>query len=271
MEGSDTATALKYIFVFFIGLFAGSLANLIIVRVPKQIPLFKKPCCCIHCGGRIKPIDLIPIIGYAEQRGKCRYCKTKISLRFPAVELFTAGMFVLLYLRYALSPQFFAFAYMTVILTAVAFIDIDHRIIPNGLVLSGLAGGIPVIIYHSFDPLPIYGSDGWWEPLMGLLPGTMFLFVIFLLGLLIYKSDDVMGMGDIKLFAPIGLFLGWRVCILALVLAILLAGICSLVLILTGVKKRKDTIPFGPCIVLGTLIAMLAGWDIIIWYFGRGY
>ena len=78
-----------------------------------------------------------------------------------------------------------------------------------------------------------------------------------------------MGMGDIKLFAPIGLFLGWRMCILALITAIVLAGISSLILMLTGTKKRKDTIPFGPFIVLGTLISMLAGWDILIWYFGR--
>ena len=250
-------------------MFAGTLANLIIVRVPKNLLIFKKLCRCNYCGKELRVRDVLPIIGYAAQMGRCSCCKTKISIRFPAVEIITAGVFTLLYARYKFSAQFLAFAFIVVILIAVAFIDIDHRIIPNGLVLSGLVGGIPVIIYHIFDPLPIYGDDAWWEPLLGLLPGTLFLFVIFLLGLLIYKSDEVMGMGDIKLFAPIGLFLGWRMCILALITAIVLAGISSLILMLTGTKKRKDTIPFGPFIVLGTLISMLAGWDILIWYFGR--
>jgi leader peptidase (prepilin peptidase) / N-methyltransferase len=90
--------------------------------------------------------------------------------------------------------------------------------------------------------------------------------LIAVIGLIIYKTDDAMGMGDVKIFAPIGLFLGWKLCLLVLMLSIVIAGVTSVVLMVTGLKKRKDTIPFGPFIVLSSFIAILWGTSIISWY-----
>jgi leader peptidase (prepilin peptidase)/N-methyltransferase len=102
--------------------------------------------------------------------------------------------------------------------------------------------------------------------LLGILPGSGILFFVALIGLIIYKSDEAMGMGDVKIFAPIGIFLGWKLCFLALLISIVFAGVFSLLLILTGVKKRKDTIPFGPFIVAGTFVTMMWGTEILNWY-----
>ena len=87
--------------------------------------------------------------------------------------------------------------------------------------------------------------------------------------MIIYKSDEVMGMGDVKIFAPVGMFLGWKMCMLTLVVSMFVGGITSIILVLFRIKKRKDTIPFGPFITLATLIVILFGKDIWGWYFFR--
>ena len=197
--------------------------------------------------------------------GRCGYCKNHsmepsgrgdinrncAGVTVPAVRL---------------SVEFAAFSYLALLLMAMVFIDIRHRIIPNGIVIAGLIGGAAVFIYNLFIPFPYYGARSWWQPLAGMLPGSVFLFMMMLAGMLIYKSDEVMGMGDVKIFAPIGMFLGWRMCIIALLLSIIAGGAVGIVLMLSGIKKRKDTIPFGPYIAVGTIFTILAGWDVLYWY-----
>jgi leader peptidase (prepilin peptidase)/N-methyltransferase len=117
--------------------------------------------------------------------------------------------------------------------------------------------------------MPAYGGGGWWTPLIGMVTGSGLLLLIAIAGMLIYKTDDAMGMGDVKLFAPIGLLLGWKLCLAALFISVLLAGFSSIFLMLIRKKGRKDTIPFGPFIVTAAYITMLFGWDIVNWYIGR--
>lgn len=233
----------QYILVFFIGLFIGSVLNIWITREDNGEHIFNL-------------------------RGKCLKIRLskRLSKRHIAVIAVTVSMFVLLYFKYSLTADFIALSYLASLLIAVFFIDLKHRIIPDELVVAGLAGGVPVFIYNLFNPLKIYVDNSWWNPLLGMLPGTCFLFAVSVIGMLIYKSNDAIGMGDVKIFAPIGFFLGWRMCILSLVLSIFMAGFASMVLIIAGIKKRKDTIPFGPFIVAGTFIAITWGIDILKWY-----
>jgi len=258
-----------FVFIFILGLIIGSFLNVCICRIPKEQSIVKPPSHCTNCGTRLRPLDLVPILSYIFLKGKCRYCGVKISARYPAVELITALTFVALFYRYSLSVDFCAAAYIMSILIAVFLIDMEHRIIPDGLVITGLAGGLPLIIYNVFKPVQIYGTREWWNPLIGMVTGSGFLFLIAIIGFIIYKSDDAMGMGDVKIFAPIGIFLGWRMTITALLLSVFICGIFSLILIASSKKKKRDTIPFGPFIVTGTFITLMWGWNIVNWYIGR--
>jgi leader peptidase (prepilin peptidase) / N-methyltransferase len=260
---------LFYIYIFILGLLIGSFLNVCIYRIPKEESIINPPSHCTNCGARLTPLDLVPVFSFLVLRGKCRYCGIKISKRYPAIELLTALTFVVLFNKYSLSIDFLAAAFLISILITVFFIDLEHKIIPDGLVITGLVGGLLLIVYNLFKPVQIFGDRAWWTPLAGILPGSGFLFLVALIGIIIYKTDDAMGMGDVKIFAPIGIFLGWKMTIVALLLSIFLGGISSLILLCTGVKERKSTIPFGPFIVVGTFITLMWGWDIVSWYISR--
>jgi len=216
----------------------------------------------------LKPFDLIPLLSYLFYRGKCRYCGLKISPRYFLVELLTGIVSAALFFKYGLTVDFVAFLYLAYILIAVFFIDLDHQIIPNELVIAGLIGGAILFVYNLYLPFQIYADQLWWNPLLGLVVGSGFLLGVSLIGLALYKGDEVMGMGDVKLFAPIGLFLGWRMTLLALFISVILGGASSIMLILLGKANRKSKIPFGPFIVSGVFIIVMWGWDILNWYVG---
>jgi len=175
---------------------------------------------------------------------------------------------VALFVKYGLTIDFVAFLFLAYILIAVFFIDLDHQIIPNELVITGLIGGAILFVYNLFIPFQIYSDDRWWNPLLGLVSGSGLLLGVSLIGTALYKGDDVMGMGDVKLFAPIGLFLGWRMTLLALFISVVLGGMSSLMLMLLGKANRKSMIPFGPFIVSAVFITIMWGWDILNWYLG---
>lgn len=253
-----------YIFIVIFGLFMGSFINVCIYRLPAGKSIVSPPSYCPGCGARLKPFDLIPVFGYMFLRGRCRYCRMPISPRYPAVELLTAAVYTALYAKLGLSPAFAAAGYLMTILLIVFFIDIDHRIIPDELVVAGLCGGAAVFVCNIFYPgVMIFGDGRWWTPLLGMLPGSGVLFAVAILGSIIYKTDDAMGMGDVKLMAPVGMFLGWRLCLAALFISILVAGVSSIMLMLLRIKKRKDTIPFGPFIVMGTFLTIMWGWNLL--------
>ena len=253
--------------VFIFGLIIGSFLNVCIFRIPREESIVFPPSHCTSCGKGLGFFDLIPVLSYFFIKGKCRNCGEKISLRYPVIELVTGVVFASLFLKYQLSVEFIAAAYLMAVLIIVFFIDLDHRIIPHGLTISGLVGGLVLLIYSFIHQGGLFQNSRWLDHLLGLLPGSGILFLVAILGLVIYKSDEAMGMGDVYIFAPIGLFLGWRLCVLNLLLSVFLAGFISTILIVLKIKKRKDTIPFGPFIVIGTYIALMWGNGLLEWYF----
>ena len=261
--------AFAYVIIFLFGLTIGSFINVCIYRIPLGKSIVVPPSACTGCGKRLAVPDLVPVLSYVFLRGHCRHCGSRISPRYPLIELLTAVVFTALFIKYGFTISFIAFAFLMTILIAVFFIDIDHRIIPDELVIAGVTGGVALLVYHFFKPLTeVFGNNSWWSPVAGFFSGSGFLLLVALLGLFIYKTDDAMGMGDVKLMAPIGLFLGWKLCLTALFISIILAGLSSLILILFRIKKKKDTIPFGPFIVTGTFVTILFGWDLLNWYSG---
>lgn len=258
--------AFVYAVVFIIGLVMGSFVNVLIYRIPLGKSILMPPSSCTDCGKRLTALDIVPIFSFIFLKGKCRHCGAPISLRYPLVELATAAVHIFLFNKFGFSVSFAAYAFLTIILIAVLFIDVGHRIIPDELVIAGIIGGILFFVYNIFSPLPeIFGDSKWWTPAAGFFSGSGLLLLVAILGSLLYRTDDAMGMGDVKLMAPIGLFLGWKLCFTALFISILLAGVSSMVLILLRKKSRKDTIPFGPFIVTGTFITIMWGWNILSW------
>lgn len=229
-------SVLSNILIFFAGFLIGQFLNAIIIRLPQ---------------GKSWSYDSSP---------------QSLPLRSLLVKGFSGLISLLFYNKYGLSVDFAAFVFFMYILIIIFLIDLEHQIIPNELVIVALSGGVLVFLYNFFWPFLIYKDHYWWNPLLGLVSGSGFLLAVAIIGSLLYKNDEVMGMGDVKLFAPIGLFLGWRMTLLALFLSVILGGMTSLLLILTGKATRKSTIPFGPFIVIGVFITLIWGWDIADWY-----
>lgn len=261
----DDIMIIGYI-IFIFGLIIGSFLNVCIFRIPQGKSIVSTPSSCPNCGTRLKPFDLIPLFSYLFYFGKCRYCQQKISPRYFLVELVTGLVSVVLFTKYGLTVDFGAFLFLMYLLIGVFFIDLEYQIIPNELVMVGMLGGTMLFFYNLFRPVLIYSDHVWWNPLLGLVSGSGFLLSVAFIGSLLYKNEEVMGMGDVKLFAPIGLFLGWRMTLLALFISVVLGGVSSLLLIILGKATRKSTIPFGPFIVIGVFVTVMWGWDILYWY-----
>lgn len=253
--------------VFVTGTILGSFFNVVIYRVPMEKSIVFPRSSCGSCGTTLKAKDLIPVLSFIFLRGKCRYCKAEISFRYPLVELLTGILYVILYLKFGLSTEFLFTVYLMSVLIIVFFIDLDHMIIPNGLVIAGLIGGIILSILRFWHDDRLIDGASWYSPILGMLVTSGFLLLIALVGMAVYGTD-ALGMGDIKIFLPIGLILGLKLAILSLVFSVFIGGLTGLFLIITGLKNRKSHIPFGPFIVAGTFLSIIFGYDILNWYTG---
>ncbi|NLM11506.1 MAG: prepilin peptidase [Clostridiaceae bacterium] len=254
-------------FIFITGLILGSFFNVVIYRLPKGKSIVTPRSSCGSCGTTLKPLDLIPVLSFIWLKGKCRYCKSKISFRYPLVEIITGILYVILLFKYGISIEFVFTLYLMSILIIVFFIDLDHMIIPNELVIAGLVGGIVLFVLRFWFSDSLLDGASWYSPLLGMVGTSGLLLIIALIGMAVYGTD-AFGMGDIKIFLPIGLTLGLKLSVLSLIFSVFIGGFAGLFLIITGLKNRKSHIPFAPFIVTGTFISILFGHDIASWYIG---
>jgi len=243
---------MEYFIAFIFGITIGSFLNVCIYRIPKGESIISPPSHCPQCCYQLRARDLLPILSYIFLRGKCRQCGRKIPWRYPLIELLTGLIFVLVVYKYGFTLQALFYCLFSAALIVVAFIDFDHFLIPNGLVLGILIIGIGfhifIIPFNTFNAL-----------LASLGAGAFFLILQTL-------SRGGMGGGDVKLVTVLGLWLGWPDIALAIFLGSLIGSISGVFSIVSKVKKRKDPIPYGPFLVLGTLLTLLAGDIIWQWY-----
>jgi leader peptidase (prepilin peptidase)/N-methyltransferase len=251
-------------FVFAFGLCAGSFLNVVVYRLPQAMPIHKGFSMCPACGRRLRAPDLVPLLSWLLLRGRCRYCGAGISLRYPAVELLTGLFWLAVWLRAAAaapelwlagpSPQaLLALSARFVIvsaLVAVIFIDADHMIIPNSLVLVIFAAGIPLC----FTPAP---------PSLAERAIGFFAVSVPLLLLALLSGGRAMGMGDIKLMAAAGFCLGWRSAIAAFLLGALLGSAVSVAAAARAKRKLGGRVPFGPYLAAGIILCLFFGEDIV--------
>ena len=244
-------------FVILFGLIIGSFLNVVIYRFPRGESLAFPPSHCPQCDHQIKPWENIPLISYLFLRGQCSSCKTSISARYPLVEALTGIIFYVTYLKFGLTWDLPVFALFGALLLAIAFIDIDHLIIPDSMILIGLLPGFYLWLSRDAQMLT--------PQFMGLIGlGGLFWAIRFFGGLAFKK--EAMGFGDVKFAAMAGWVLGWEVGIVSMFLAFLSATLLFTVLIPTGVIDRKQQVPFGPFICVGIWLGLLVGREIINWY-----
>jgi leader peptidase (prepilin peptidase)/N-methyltransferase len=229
--------------VFAPGLALGSFLNVVAARLPLRRSVVHPPSACMACATPIAPRDNLPLVSYALLRGRCRACGVRIPLRYPAVELVTALLIAGSVVRFGLTADAAVAAFFCAILVAVSATDLEHRIVPNRLVLP--AAAVVLVAKTAISPSP--------EWALGALGAAGFLFV----AALAYPKG--MGMGDVKLALLLGAALG-RVVPVALVLGMVAALVPSVVLLARhGSGARKLAIPFAPFLALGAVVALFEG------------
>ena len=234
-----------YVVSFLFGLAIGSFLNVVIYRLPRHESLVRPGSHCPGCGSPIRWYDNLPVASWLVLRGRCRDCKTRISPRYIAVEALTGALFVLATWRLDLTwPLLVAVAFIAT-LVAIAFIDYDHMIIPDRIVLPGAVIGLAASIAIS--------PDRWWVYLAAGFGGAAFCLALALLW-----PGGGMGFGDVKMALYIGFVLGSRV-IVAFFLAFLVGSIVGIYLVLVRKRSGKTKLPFGPYLAFGSVIAILAG------------
>ena len=250
---------IEIILIFVLGLIVGSFSNVCIYRIPRNESVIYPASHCPKCRTKIKPVDNIPLLSYILLKGRCRNCGSKISVQYPVVEFLTGLIYLIIYLIYGLSIQSLVYIILSSALIIIAFIDLQEQMIPDIISLPGIVAGLIlsfIVLYRSFI-----------NSALGTLVGGGIILIIAWVGSIIFKKET-MGGGDVKLAAMIGAFLGWRYTIISLFLGFFLGALTGIILIMAKIKKREDAIPFGPFIALGSIITLLCGEKILLWYLG---
>ncbi len=231
------------VWVGLFGLIVGSFLNVVIARLPKGESLVSPRSHCVRCGKALSPVELIPVVSWMVQRGRCRHCGAWISLQYPLVELANAFLWLAVWDQYGASVEAGVYALLMSFLVALSAIDLQTQLLPNKLTLPGMVVGLA-------GRWLIVGS-----PLDSVIGSALGLGIITII---VIVSRGGMGLGDAKLMAMLGAFLGWRQSMAALVVGAVLGGIVGVVLLVAKIKGRKDMIPYGPFLAAGAVLVVLA-------------
>lgn len=260
--------------VFILGASIGSFLNVVIYRVPAGLSLLRPPSRCPQCLHPLAMRDNVPVLGWLWLRGKCRYCRTAIAPRYPIVEAVTGILFVAA-LRNIAGPALLNLDLVLLVghwilmswLLALALIDADTMTLPNPLTQSGLVLGL---LYQGVLGWSATGQTSGiithvMGGIIGAVLGIWLLDAIFIIGSMVL-GQAALGGGDAKLAAMMGAWLGWKYLLLAGFLACALGAIVGTTAMAVGLLKRRQPMPFGPFLALGTGIALFWGEPILSAY-----
>jgi len=240
------------------GLVVGSFLNVCIHRLPLGLSLVHPPSRCGSCGAPVRWRDNIPIVSWLLLRGRCRACGVPISIVYPIVELATAVVFVLAYLQYGLTVLLGVRLLFACAMIVLFVIDLQHRLLPNVVTVPGVVVGLAASFF-----LP----PGWFDSAIGVLVGGGVLFAIAEAYYRI-RHEEGMGMGDVKMLAMIGAFLGWKLAIVTLVVASFAGSIIGLGMMAIKNESMKYALPFGTFLAVGAIVAAVCGDGLLGWYLG---
>lgn len=250
------------VLIFILGSIIGSFLNVCIYRIPKEESIAYPPSHCMNCENELKWYDLVPIVSYIFLKGRCRYCREKVSIRYPIIELTTGLLFLALYINYGLSFYLVKYAVFVCLIIVIGMIDYDTTDVYFSITVFGSILGVIFIAVEFY----LYK--------IGIIMEFNFLTYVYgailaggIIGIIILLTHG-MGLGDIEICFVCGLFLGFKLSVLMMFLSFIIGGILGVLLIALKIKNRKDYIPFGPFVTIAALIAILYGEKIINLYLG---
>lgn len=235
------------ILVLIFGLLIGSFLNVCISRIPKGESIAYPPSHCTSCSREIKRYDLVPVVSYLLLGGKCRGCGEKISIKYPLIELLNGVMYVFMFIKFDLSINFIFYSLLTSLLIVISMIDFETMDIFSSTIITGVVLAAIYIAGGAF-----LGQVKVVDNILGGVVGYGIIYIIV-------KVTGGMGEGDIDLAGVCGLFIGIKGILVALFLAVIIAGIIASVILLMKLKDKKAEIAFGPYIALGTLMYIFFG------------
>lgn len=245
------------------GLLVGSFANVVIYRVPEGRSIVKPPSGCPACGTRVRAVDNVPVISWLLLGGHCRSCKAPISPRYPIVEALVGTIFAFIGLRFGITWTGIAEAVLAGGLVVLAFIDLDHMLLPRKIVYVTLTLVAVALVAGA-------ASGSQWHRLAvavicGLVPWLLFFTINFI-------QPKALGFGDVRLALLIGFGLGWlgaAYAFLGFILASVLGAVVGMTMIAMGKAGRRTPIPFGTFLAAGAVLSALAGSPVVNWYLAQ--
>jgi leader peptidase (prepilin peptidase) / N-methyltransferase len=241
-----------YFFYLIFGLILGSFYNVVGLRVPEGKSIVAPRSSCPKCGHQLTAFELVPVLSYVFQKGKCRQCKVGISPVYPLFELLTGVLFAGAFFLIGWDFELVIALTLISLFMIITVSDLAYMIIPDKVLIVFAVIFAALRVYHPLNP--------WWDSFVGAAAG----FVLLLL--IAFASKGGMGGGDIKLFTLIGFAVGFKTMLLAFFFSTFFGAFFGIIGLITGMVERKQPIPFGPFIALGTLVAYFFGEQIIDWY-----
>ena len=246
-----------YIVLFVFGAIVGSFLNVCIYRIPEGMSIVSPPSRCPSCETRIRWYQNIPIVGWLFLGGKCAACRAPISIRYPLIEALTGALYLLAGYCFGFSVVLGIVLVFLSALVVISFIDLDHQIIPNVISFPGIAVGFVLSFVNPYL--------SWTDSLFGIVFGAGLLGVVAG-GYTLLTGKEGMGMGDLKLLAMIGAFLGWQSVLPTVFFAALSGTFIGVPLMVLKGADGKLALPFGPFLSLAAVVYLFWWFDIFTWY-----
>ena len=248
--------AVGIFFAAAFGAVVGSFLNVCIYRLPRGMSIVWPASACPHCGRGLAWFENVPLLSYAVLRGRCRTCSGAISTRYPTVEALTAAMFALGWWYYGPGTLLAARLLFGCALIVLFAIDLEHQLLPNAITLPG------IIVGFLFS---LVVEPGWMASLIGIVVGGGVLYLIAE-GYYRLRHEEGLGMGDVKMLAMIGAFLGWKLTLVALMFASVSGSIIGISLIAARRGSMKYALPFGTFLAIGAAVSATLGQQVLNWY-----
>ena len=238
------------------GAIVGSFLNVCIYRLPIGKSVAWPASGCPHCRRLLSWYENVPVLSYLVLGGRCRTCHEAIGLRYPAIEALTAVMFALAWWEYGPGPLLAARLIFGCALIVLFAIDLEHQLLPNAITLPGIGVGFA---------FSLFTEPGWSASLIGILVGGGVLYGVAEAYYRV-RHEEGLGMGDVKMLAMVGAFIGWKLALLTLMMASLSGTVIGLILIALHKGSLKYALPFGTFLALGAAAAATVGPAILDWY-----
>lgn len=263
---------------FLFGLLVGSFLNVCILRIPADKSIVMPSSSCPKCGKAIAPYDNIPVLSWLFLGGKCRNCKAKISAMYPAVELLTGLLFLACYFAFGPTVDALKWAIFSAMLVVLTITDLRERILPDKVNFFGVGAGLLFSVFtQSIDGTALWIANRWFEfpppvpvlsfvdSVLGAIVGSGLLWLVAE-GYFRLRGREGMGLGDVKMMAAVGAFLGLQRTLMTILAGSLLGSVIGSLLIALSKKERDYELPFGTFLGAGALLVLFFGTPALHWY-----